>query len=212
MTLNSFVDKLIEQKKWTDKVSQSSRQEVYATEAEKRAKNGITIPFDPTSNVSSSQIGDLRRQEYTPTKTNHVFLPDPEGTKFDPSDMTKDAQVRLAADKAIHANKMLALAQKVKEQAKAQQEKQNRLKVTSAGGIWNDEVTLRDLVDAIGYGNGLEYTKNAISLWYKDHPGTTITAGILASVLVSYGLVSLAKKWNEYRKRKKAEKDATIDE
>ena len=83
--------------------------------------------------------------------------------------------------------------------------KQIRLQKTTEGQLYDGEVTFRDWIDAVGYGKGTEYAKNAILHFHSQHPGITITAGIIGTILISYGFYKLAKKWNDWRKKKSNE-------
>ena len=79
----------------------------------------------------------------------------------------------------------------------------NELKVK----ISNAEIgnTLQQVGSAIGGLDG-EKAKLAIQNWwqYNPHSGVQLTAGIIGTILVGAGLYTAAKKWREYRARKKA--------
>lgn len=73
--------------------------------------------------------------------------------------------------------------------------------------ISNAEIgnTLQQVGSAIGGLDG-ERAKLAIQNWwqYNPHSGVQLTAGIIGTILVGAGLYTAAKKWREYRARKKA--------
>ena len=65
--------------------------------------------------------------------------------------------------------------------------------------------TLKEVGSAISGFDG-EKAKLAIQNWwqYNPHSGVQLTAGIIGTILVGAGLYTAAKKWREYRARKKA--------
>ena len=90
-------------------------------------------------------------------------------------------------------------------------EQQNQFKTELKTKINNAEIgnTLKEVGSAIGGFDG-EKAKLAIQNWWQYNPysGVQLTAGIIGTILVGAGLYTAAKKWREYRARKKAMKAA----